>query len=133
MPSQRYPQKHLHLARAMRREQTPAEARLWSRLRNGNLMGIKFRRQVPVGPYIADFLSRQARLVVEADGGQHGEQEAYDAQRTRFLEFRGYQVLRFWNHDILTDIDAVMQVIGEAAHWATHPENPDAGRCLPSP
>jgi very-short-patch-repair endonuclease len=128
MPNQRYPHKNLHLARALRREQTPAEARLWSRLRNGNLMGIKFRRQVPVGPYIADFLSRQARLVVEADGGQHGEQEAYDAERTRFLEFRGYQVLRFWNHYILTDIDTVMDVIGEAAHWAVHAENPDAGR-----
>ena len=123
-----YPLQHLHLARAMRRKQTPAEARLWSRLRNGNLMGIKFRRQVVVGPYIADFLSAQARLIVEADGGQHGEQESQDEERTRFLEYRGYRVLRFWNHDILTDIDAVMEVIGEAAHWAVHAENPDARR-----
>tara|TARA_R110000868_G_scaffold35549_3_gene127406 strand:+ start:165 stop:545 length:381 start_codon:yes stop_codon:yes gene_type:complete len=123
-----HPLQHLHLARAMRRKQTPAEARLWSRLRNGNLMGIKFRRQVVVGPYIADFLSAQARLVVEADGGQHGEQEAEDEERTRFLEHRGYRVLRFWNHSILTDIDAVMEVIGEAAHWAAHGENPDARR-----
>tara|TARA_R110002094_G_C4831079_1_gene205456 strand:- start:76 stop:462 length:387 start_codon:yes stop_codon:yes gene_type:complete len=128
MPKQHYPLKNQHLARALRREQTPAEARLWSRLRNGNLMGIKFRRQVPVGPYIADFLSRQARLVVEADGGQHGEQEAYDAARTRFLEFRGYRVLRFWNHYILTDIDAVMEAIGEAAHWGAHEKNPDTRR-----
>ncbi|WP_417497490.1 endonuclease domain-containing protein [Maricaulis sp.] len=128
MPKQHYPLKNQHLARALRREQTPAEARLWSRLRNGNLMGIKFRRQVPVGPYIADFLSRQARLVVEADGGQHGEQEAYDATRTRFLEFRGYRVLRFWNHYILTDIDAVMEAIGEAAHWGVHEKNPDTRR-----
>jgi len=116
--------KNLNLARALRRRQTPAEARLWSRLRNGHLMGVKFRRQVPIGPYIVDFASRQARLIIEADGGQHGETEEADRERTAFLEYRGYQVLRFWNFQILDDTDAVMEVIAEAVHWATHPGNP---------
>ena len=120
--------KNQHLARAMRKDQTPAEACLWSRLRNRNLLGVKFRRQVPIGPYIADFASREARLIVEADGGQHGETEAEDADRTAFLEHRGYQVLRFWNHAILTDTEAVMEVIGEAVHYAVHARNPDAKR-----
>jgi very-short-patch-repair endonuclease len=116
--------KNLNLARALRRRQTPAEARLWSRLRNGNLMGVKFRRQVPIGPYIVDFASRRARLIIEADGGQHGENEEADRERTAFLEYRGYQVLRFWNFQILDDTDAVMEVIAEAVHWAAHPGNP---------
>ena len=116
--------KNLHLARAMRKRQTPAEARLWSRLRNGGMMGVKFRRQVPIGPYIADFASRTARLVIEADGGQHGEQEEADRERTEFLERRGYTVLRFWNHMILNETEAVMDVIADAVHWAVHPENP---------
>ncbi|MAC88915.1 DUF559 domain-containing protein [Maricaulis sp.] len=120
--------KHRHLARALRKEQTPAEACLWSRLRNRNLLAVKFRRQVPIGPYIADFASQEARLIVEADGGQHGETEGEDAERTAYLEHRGYQVLRFWNHAILTDTDGVMEVIGEAVHYAVHPGNPDARR-----
>ena len=110
-------------ARRMRREHTPAEARLWSRLRDRNLIGVKFRRQVPIGPYIADFVSFDARLIVEADGGQHSDQEAYDARRTAWLEAQGFTVLRFWNRHILKRTDAVMEVIGDAVHWATHPEN----------
>ena len=73
---------------------------------------------MPVGPYIADFLCKELSIVIEADGGQHGDQEAYDARRTAWLEAAGFQVLRFWNHDILTDMDAVMEVIGEAVHHA---------------
>ncbi|MDG2044229.1 MAG: DUF559 domain-containing protein [Maricaulis sp.] len=111
-------------SRSLRRAQTPAEHRLWSRLRNRSLMGVKFHRQVPVGRYFADFLSREAQLIIEADGGQHGERLAYDAQRTEFLESRGFLVLRFWNHEIFDDTDAVMNVIAEAVHWSTHPENP---------
>ena len=108
----------------MRKRQTPAEARLWSRLHNGHLMGVKFRRQVPIGPFIVDFCSRRARLIVEADGGQHGEQEEADAERTAFLEARGYTVLRFWNHMILHETDAVMEAVAEATYWGIHPENP---------
>ncbi|WP_300541174.1 DUF559 domain-containing protein [Maricaulis sp.] len=116
--------KNLHLARSMRKRQTPAEARLWSRLRNGGVEGVKFCRQIPIGPCIVDFVSREARLVVEADGGQHSEQEEADRARADFLEFREYQVLRFWNHAILANTDAAIEVIVKALHWAVHPENP---------
>ena len=109
---------HRERARRLRREQTPAEARLWARLRGRQLHGAKFRRQVPVGPFIAEFLCKELSLVIEADGGQHGDQEDYDARRTAWLEAEGFQVLRFWNHDVLTDIDNVMEVIGEAVHNA---------------
>jgi len=109
---------HRDRARALRREQTPAEARLWSRLRSRDMAGAKFRRQVPIGPFIADFLCKELSIIVEADGGQHSDQEAYDARRTAWLESQGYRVLRFWNHAILTDTDAVMEVIGDAVHDA---------------
>ena len=120
MPSSRH--KNITLARTLRRNQTAAEARLWSRLRK-NALGVKFRRQVPIGPYIADFASRTAMLVIEADGGQHGEMKEADRERTVFLERRGYRVLRFWNMDILGNTDSVMDVIAEALHWAVHPGN----------
>ena len=87
-------------------------------------MGVKFRRQVPIGPYIVDFASRSARVIVEADGGQHADMEEEDLRRTEFLEARGYTVLRFWNRYILKETDAVMEVIGEAVHWGIHPHNP---------
>jgi very-short-patch-repair endonuclease len=116
--------KNINRARAFRRRQTPAEARLWSRLRNGNLMGVKFRRQVPIGPYVVDFASRTARVIVEAGGGQHADTEEEDQRRTEFLESRGYTVLRFWNRYILKETDAIMEVIGEAVHWGVHPDNP---------
>jgi very-short-patch-repair endonuclease len=116
---------HRDRARDLRRAQTPAEVRLWSRLRGRKLLGAKFRRQVPVGRYIADFLCKDARLIIEADGGQHADAVAYDAARTAWLEAAGYQVLRFWNMDILNDTDAVMETIAEAVHWATHADNPE--------
>ncbi len=109
---------HRDRARQLRKDQTPAEARLWLHLRRRDLLGAKFRRQVPVGPFIADFLCKELNLIVEADGGQHTETEAYDAYRTQWLEAQGYQVLRFWNHEILSDIDTVMEVIGDAVHYA---------------
>tara|TARA_R110002110_G_scaffold406951_1_gene627452 strand:- start:567 stop:884 length:318 start_codon:yes stop_codon:yes gene_type:complete len=90
--------------------QTEAEARLWSRLRNRTLGGFKFRRQTPVGPYIADFLCADRMLIVEADGGQHAGNAA-DMRRTRFLEGRGYRVIRFWNSDVLSNTDGVLEMI----------------------
>ena len=77
-------------------------------------MGAKFRRQVPVGPYVADFLCVNASLVIEADGGQHAEHAAQDAERTRYLEAKGYRVLRFWNNDVMGNIEGVMQAIAMA-------------------
>src|SRR4029079_12797034 len=93
-------------AQRLRREMTDAERKLWSVLRNRKLNGAKFRRQQPLGPYIADFVCQECRLIIEADGGQHAD-NASDARRTAFLESVGYRVLRFWNNDILTNLDGV--------------------------
>jgi very-short-patch-repair endonuclease len=82
-------------ARALRKQPTDAEQRLWFQLRRRQLHGVKFRRQQPIGPYIVDFICFERRIIVEVDGGQHAEQAAYDAKRTRFLEQQGYCVLRF--------------------------------------
>ena len=98
-------------ARRLRRNQTDAEARLWSRLRR-NALGVSFRRQHPLDPYIVDFVCLEARLIIEADGGQHNEERAeHDARRTAWLREHGYDVLRFWNNDILSNTDGVIEVI----------------------
>ena len=84
-------------AKELRRNQTEAEAKLWSCLRNHQLNNVGFRRQHAIGNYIVDFCAPRRKLIIELDGGQHLEQEEYDAERTEFLESRGYKVLRFWN------------------------------------
>ena len=96
-------------ARSLRRNATNPERHLWQRLRARQLAGCKFRRQVTVGPYIVDFLCLDARLVVEADGGQHSEDA--DTTRTAFLTSRGFRVIRFWNHDVLANIEGVLEAI----------------------
>ena len=96
-------------ARPLRRNATDAERLLWHRLRNRQLAEHKFRRQATVGPYIVDFLCLDARLVVEADGGQHSEEK--DKARTAFLTTRNLRVIRFWNHDVLANIDGVLEAI----------------------
>lgn len=103
-------------ARTMRKSLTDAELRLWLRLRNRGLSGHKFRRQVPIGPFIADFVCAEARLVVEIDGSQHFEDVSLfaDARRTAWLEAEGYRVLRFNNPDVLQNIDGVYRMIEEA-------------------
>ena len=98
-------------ARELRKSSTPAEQVLWRYLRNRNLGGFKFRRQHPIGPFIGDFYCAEVRLVVEVDGGVHLEQEEYDRTRTRWLEGQGYQVIRFWNDDVLTKLEDVVQEI----------------------
>jgi len=100
-------------ARDLRRNATDAEKHLWRALRQV-FPQTKFRRQVPHGPYFADFLSFNAKLVVEVDGGQHADATEYDATRTRYLEAQGYRVLRFWNNDVLTNTDGVLTVISES-------------------
>ncbi|HKJ77710.1 MAG TPA: endonuclease domain-containing protein [Gammaproteobacteria bacterium] len=109
------------LTRALRRRPTDAEQRLWYHLRARRLAGFKFRRQVAIDPYIVDFVCLEARLVVEADGGQHAEQAAGDAERTANLEARGYRVLRFWNHEILGDTAAVAERIRQELIDPPHP------------
>jgi len=97
-------------ARAMRRAPTEAELRLWRLLRDRRLSGLKFRRQVPIGPYIVDFLCARARLIIEADGSQH-EESARDERRDAYLARQGWVVLRFWNYDILRHRDSVIDTI----------------------
>jgi len=98
-------------ARVLRKEQTEAEKRLWKALRDRGLEGLKFKRQVPIGSFIADFCCRERRLIVELDGGQHAEQVAYDSWRTGLLEKRDYRVIRFWNEEVMTNLDGVLEAI----------------------
>ena len=102
-------------ARRLRREQTPAEAKLWSALRNPQLDGLKFRRQHPIGRYVADFCCEELSLIVELDGGQHAVNADTDRVRTLILEDMKYFVLRFWNCDIDEALDGVCQTILETA------------------
>lgn len=100
-------------ARQLREQSTDAEQLLWSRLRNRQLAGRKFRRQHPVDVYFADFSCVEAQLIVELDGGQHGlpAGQVRDARRSTVLAAKGFAVLRFWNHEVLTQTDAVLQAI----------------------
>ena len=101
-------------ARRMRKNLTDAEKKLWRYLRLKNIEGSKFRRQHPIGKYIVDFVCLEMRLIVEVDGGQHGEQIAYDNERTQWLESEGYRVLRFWNNEVLEDVEVVAEEIVQA-------------------
>lgn len=98
-------------ARQLRRQSTDAERRLWSFLRNRQLAGCKFRRQVPMGNYIVDFACFEKRLVVEIDGGQHQARVEYDNARTAWLQSAGFRVIRFWNNEVLSETDGVLQAI----------------------
>ena len=100
-------------ARELRSNQTDVEAKLWRRLRDRQVFGAKFRRQHPIGSYIVDFCCPTLRLIVELDGGQHAEQGAADQARTYFLESRGYRVLRFWNNQVMTQLDDVLEEISK--------------------
>jgi very-short-patch-repair endonuclease len=95
----------------LRKVPTPAEGKLWTYLR-GEVLGVNFRRQHAIGPYIADFCAPRRKLILELDGSQHLERQAYDAERTRFLESRGCRVLRFWNREVMNDIQGVLAAIG---------------------
>jgi very-short-patch-repair endonuclease len=111
-------------ARHLRQNMTDAERHFWRQLRERQVLGCKFRRQHPVGPYVADFASIDAMLVVEVDGGQHaGSTE--DITRTGSIEASGYRVLRFWNNDVLTNIEGVIGMIGTSlAENRPHPSLP---------
>ena len=111
MPKQRATPKMQHRAAELRRNQTEAEARLWTYLRAHRADGVHFRRQHAIGNYIVDFCAPRKKLIIEVDGGQHIDQGEYDAERTQFLELQGYRVLRFWNNEIMKDIEGVMRVI----------------------
>jgi Uncharacterized protein conserved in bacteria len=103
-------------ARTLRREQTDVERKLWYALRGRRLGGFKFRRQQPIGPYIADFVCFEAKLIVELDGEQHGEaaHTVYDRVRTERLKADGFRVLRFWNGELIENFDGVLEGIERA-------------------
>jgi very-short-patch-repair endonuclease len=98
-------------AKQLRRNQTEAEAKLWSLLRNHQLKNVGFRRQHAIGNYIVDFCAPRKKIIIELDGSQHLEQVAYDAERAAFLESKGYRIMRFWNNDVMKEIDAVIHAI----------------------
>jgi very-short-patch-repair endonuclease len=108
--------KTLARAREFRRTLTDAEAILWSRLRR-DALGMRFRKQHPVGPYIADFACVRARLIVEVDGGTHGTdaERSHDARRDAYMHARGWRVVRVWNVDVYESLDGVMEMISRAA------------------
>ncbi len=105
------------IARKLRSEQSEVEKVLWYKLRNRQLENLKFRRQYSIGNYIVDFVSVENKLIIEIDGGQHNSEEMkkLDRQRTKYLEDQGYRVLRFWNNEILENIDEVLESIKEEA------------------
>ena len=111
MPAKRSNPKTMHRAGELRKELTPAEKKLWAYLRGDKLNGVNFRRQHAIGNYIVDFVSIKKKLIIELDGSQHLEQEAYDIERTRYLESQGYKVVRFWNQDVMNDINGVFRAI----------------------
>ena len=98
-------------ARQLRKDSSDAENYLWHRLRNNNLQGYKFRRQYPIPPYIVDFICIKRKLIIELDGGQHMDQTSYDNKRAIFLHSKGYKILRFWNVEIFTETENVINAI----------------------
>jgi very-short-patch-repair endonuclease len=115
-------------ARAMRAEPTVAERKLWWHLRHRLALPTShFRRQVHLGRYIVDFASHSLKIVIEIDGGQHATQHKQDAMRTRFLESEGCRVLRFWNNEVLGNIDGVLEVIRSACLTTPTPAPPHKG------
>jgi adenine-specific DNA-methyltransferase len=116
-------------ARRLRREATDAERKFWSVVRNRQLNGYKFRFQASIGPYVVDFLCAEKRLVVELDGGQHNPEA--DGRRTSFLKAEGYVLARFWNNDVIANLDGVLQAISE--QLATLPRVHDSPSPNPLP
>jgi very-short-patch-repair endonuclease len=108
--NQRSTPKIKHQAIRLRKESTPAERKLWSRIRNDQL-GVTFRRQHAIGNYIPDFCSPKTKLIIELDGSQHLEQKDYDEERTKYLESFGYKVIRLWNNDVMKNMDGVILTI----------------------
>ena len=108
--------KQVNLARKLRQSQTDAEKALWARLRNKQLAGIKLRRQQPLDPYILDFVSFERKIIIEVDGGQHNERAARvrDKERETWLKEKGYRLLRFWNNEVLVNMEGVQERIEQA-------------------
>ncbi|MEX2298105.1 MAG: DUF559 domain-containing protein [Dongiaceae bacterium] len=114
-------------ARTLRRNMTDAERMLWHRIRHKQIDGHRFRRQVPIGPYIVDFACLDARLIVEVDGGQHADAVFEDRVREAWLAARGYRVVRFWNNEVIDNPDGVIARIASALRDTPHPHPPPQG------
>ena len=99
------------IARRLRRDQTDAERRLWFQLRHRRLAGWKFKRQFPLARFVVDFVCVERKLIIEIDGGQHDLNRRRDSERTQSLEAMGYLVVRFWNNDVMCNMNGVLQVI----------------------
>jgi very-short-patch-repair endonuclease len=129
------PPEFLARVRALRRQATDAEVLLWQLLRNRQLGGVKFRRQQPVGKFILDFYAYEFKLAIELDGGDHAKpsQARYDAGRTLALEAEGIRVLRFWNNELLSNPEAVLQRIWDALNDDPHPQTPPSKKDATSP
>ncbi len=113
------------LARKLRKSMTDAERKLWRGLRLRQMHDHKFRRQFPLGPYIVDFVCLEARLIVEVDGGQHADEKYGDAERDAWLTSQNFRVLRYWNNQVLKELDAVLEDIARAL--PPHPSLPPRG------
>jgi len=98
-----------HLARNLRKNQTDTEQILWLQLRKKRFLSYKFRRQFPIEPYVVDFICLELKLIIELDGSQHSEQVDQDAERTLFLNQCGFKVVRFWNNEVINNLDGVME------------------------
>ena len=108
-------------ARRLRRDSTDAERKLWFRLRSRSVLGFKFVRQEPIGPYVVDFICRERHLIVELDGGQHADSKR-DLVRDRWLADQNYRVLRFWNNDVMANVDGVLETIALALNAEASPD-----------
>ncbi len=106
-------------ARELRGQMTEAESSLWQHFKGRRFQGFKFRRQRPLGPYILDFVCLEAGLVIEIDGGQHSDQQAYDLARTALIESQGLTVIRFWNHEVMNETPAVLEKIWQTLQALT--------------
>ena len=106
-----YMNKNLILSKILRKNQTPQELKIWNLLRNRQFHNLKFKRQYPSGDYIVDFVCIEKFLIIEIDGGQHNEESNIqkDIQRSKYLESRGFKVIRFWNNDIDYNLDAIFE------------------------
>lgn len=112
------------ISRQLRRNTTKAEQLLWTHLRNRQIADAKFRRQVPIDRYIVDLVCEQMKVIVEIDSGQHQQQIAYDAQRTADLEAYGYIVLPYWNNEVRSNVEGVLQEIEDALNNSENPSTP---------
>jgi very-short-patch-repair endonuclease len=113
-------------SKQLRQNQTDVERKMWFLLRSRRFVGYKFRRQQPIGSYITDFCCFRPKLIIELDGGQHAEQIEYDQRRTDFLKSEGFEVIRFWDNQVLKEMDSVMEAILKALIEAPSPRSPEA-------